>query len=139
MVILILLNLVILLYIFFKYYRIPNNIKMSTQEIKNENSMVIVYIDNKDFNNFDLMLAEIIELNIKHYIIIEYNNEGINKYDYTIKQNINMNSDKLNRYELLVLSFLFPNEQEITKTQLEEKLRNTFGSYNIQYNELEKI
>ena len=54
-------------------------------------------------------------------------------------QNIDINSDKLNKYEMLILNFLFHNKMEITKNELEEKLSNTFSSYNIQVNEIEGL
>ena len=86
-----------------------------------------------------MILAEIIDLNIKGYISIEYNKQGLNKYDYTIKQIANLNDDNLNKKEMLMLAFLFPNKMEITKRELEEKLNNLFKLYHIQYNELQEV
>ena len=143
MVILILINIAIIIYIYLKYYRFPKNINNTTEKVEDIDSIIIGYINDRGFNNnFDLILAEIIEFNIKGYVIIEYdkdNKDNINKYNYTIKQNITMESDKLNKYEILILNFLFSNKTEITKNELEEKLKNTFYSYNIQFNEIEKI
>ena len=140
MLILILINIIIIIYIFLKYYKTPENINNINEQIEDKDSIIIGYIHDKGFNNnFDLILAEIIELNIKGYIIIEYDKENIDKYNYTIKQNIDIHSDKLNKYELLILSFLFLNKTKITKAELEEKLKNTFYSYNIQFNEIEKV
>lgn len=136
MVILILINIVIIVYIYLKYYKLPKDIENTFENVENKDSIIIGYINDGGFNNnFDLTLAEIIELNIKGYIIIEY----IDKYNYTIKQNIDIGSDKLNKYELLILNFLFPNKMEITKSELEEKINNTFSSYNTQVNEIEKM
>ena len=90
-------------------------------------------------NNFDLILAEIINLNIKGYIKIEYDRNDINAYDYTIKQNIDMNSNDIKKYEIILLNFLFSKKMEITKKELEEKLINTFNSYNVQYNDLQEV
>ena len=140
MVILILINIVIIVYIYLKYYKLPENIKNTVENIEDKDSIIIGYINDGGFsNNFDLILAEIIELNIKGYIIIKYNKENTDKYNYTIVQNIDINSDKLNKYEMLILNFLFPNKMEITKNELEEKLSNTFSSYNIQVNEIEEM
>ena len=143
MIILILINIAIIIYIYLKYYRFPKNIYNTNEEVEDKDSIILGYINDTGFNNnFDLILAEIIEFNIKGYVIIEYdkdNKDNINKYNYTIKQNITMESDKLNKYEILILNFLFSNKTEITKNELEEKLKNTFYSYNIQFNEIEKI
>ena len=140
MVILILVNIAIIIYIYLKYYRFPKNINNTTEKVEDIDSIIIGYINDRGFNNsFDLILAEIIELNIKGYIIIEYGKENINKYDYIIKQNITFESDKLNKYEILLLNFLFLKKTEITKAELEEKLKNTFYSYNIQFNEIKEV
>lgn len=140
MVILILINIAIIIYIYLKYYRFPKNINNTTEKVEDIDSIIIGYINDRGFNNnFDLILAEIIELNIKGYIIIEYGKENINKYDYIIKQNITIESDKLNKYEILLLNFLFLKKTEITKDELEEKLKNTFYSYNIQFNEIKEV
>lgn len=140
MVILILINIAIIIYIYLKYYRFPKNINNTTEKVEDIDSIIIGYINDRGFNNnFDLILAEIIELNIKGYIIIEYGKENINKYDYIIKQNITIESDKLNKYEILLLNFLFLKKTEITKAELEEKLKNTFYSYNIQFNEIKEV
>lgn len=140
MVILILINIIFIIYIYFKYYKFPKEIYNTKEKIEDKDSIIIGYINDAGFNNnFDFILAEIIEMNIKGYIIIEYNKENIDKYNYTIKQNITMESEKLNKYEILILNFLFSNKMEITKSELEEKLKNTFYSFNIQFNEIEKI
>lgn len=140
MIILILINLVIIVYIYLKYYKNLETIQDVTEEIKDMDSIIIGYINDSGFNNnFDLILAQIIELNIKGYITIEYNKDNINKYDYTIIQNIDIGSDKLSKSELLVLNFLFLYKTQITKSELENKLNNTFSSYNTQFNEIGQI
>jgi len=140
MIILILIDIAIIVYIYSKYYKFPENIINTNEKIEDKDSIVIGYINDGGFNNnFDLILAQIIELNIKGYIIIEYSKENIDKYNYIIKQNIDIGSNKINKYEMLVLNFLFSNKMEITKKELEEKLTNTFGSYNAQFNEVGEI
>lgn len=140
MIILILLNIAIIIYIYLKYYKVPENISSITKEIEDKDSIIIGYINDKGFNNnFDLILAEIVELNIKGYITIEYSKEAMDKYNYTIKQNVTIESQKLNKYEIILLSFLFSKKLEITKAELEEKLKNTFNSYNMQFNEVGKV
>lgn len=140
MIILILINIAIIVYIYLKYYKITENLNNSNEKIDDKDSIIIGYINDGGFNNnFDLILSEIIQLNIKGYIIIEYTKENIDKYNYTIKQNIDISSNKINKYEMLLLNFLFSKKMEITKNELEEKLSNTFSSYNTQFNEIEEI
>ena len=143
MVVLILFNIAIIVYIYFKYYNIPNVYNSTNEEIekvKQTESIILGYINDQGFeNNYDLILAEIIELNIKKYISIEYNDDKFDKYNYIIKLNTDINSDDLNKYEMLILSFLFEIKPEITKTELENKLSNSFESYNFQYNQLKEV
>lgn len=138
MIILILINILFILYVYKKYYKF--SINDTTRKIEEEDAITLGYIqDNGIDNNADLILAEMIELNIKKYIIMEYSKESLDKYNYTIKLNISRNSTELENYELLIIDFLFSNKIEITKKELEEKLRNTFELYNIQFNEMNKI
>lgn len=138
MIILILINILLILYVYKKYYQF--SINNTTRKIEEEDAITLGYIqDNGIDNNVDLILAEMIELNIKKYIIMEYSKESLDKYNYTIKLNISRNSTELENYELLIIDFLFSNKIEITKKELEEKLRNTFELYNIQFNEMNKI
>lgn len=140
MIILILINIIFIVCIYLKYYKFPKDINSTIDKIEDEESIIIGYIDDLKFNNnFDLILAEIIELNIKGYIKINYNRDSIEKYDYTISQNVDIASDKLTKYEIMTLNFLFFNKMEITKNELEEKLNNIYNLYNIQFNEIEKI
>lgn len=140
MIVLILINILIIVYVYLKYYKEPKNITGEIKSIEEQDSMVIGYINDVGLSSsFDLILSEIIELNIKGYITIEYNKENIEKYDYVIKQNIEKGLKELKKYEVIVLKFLFSNKQEITKKELEEKINNTFQVYNVQNNEIEKV
>lgn len=140
MIVLILINIVFIVYVYLKYYKSPKNINSAVDEIKDKDSIILGYINDLKFNNnFDLILAEIIELNIKGYIIIDYYKENIEKYNYKIIQNVDVASNKLDKYELMTLNFLFSNKMEITKSELEEKLNNIYHLYNIQFNEIEKV
>ncbi len=140
MIVLILINVIFIVYVYSKYYKIPKNINAEIDEIKDKDSIILGYINDLKFNNnFDLILAEIIELNIKGYIKINYNKENIEKYDYTVSQNVDIASNTLTKYELMTLNFLFSNKMEITKQELEEKLNNIYHLYNIQFNEIEKV
>ena len=140
MVILIVINIAIIIYVYSKYYKSPNNITATNEKIENKDAIILGYINDQGIeNNYDLLLSEIIELNIKGYIKIKYDKEGADKYNYIIKQNIELGSTDINKYELLVLGFLFAKGPEITKLELEQKLKNTFNSYNVQYNEIKEV
>ncbi len=140
MLILIFINIFIIVWIYSKYYNYSKNENIEKNEIENIEPIITGCINDKGLNNnFDLILAEIINLNIKGYIKIEYDRNDINAYNYTIKQNIDMNSNDIKKYEIILLDFLFSKKIEITKKELEEKLINTFNSYNVQYNDLQKV
>ena len=75
MIILILINVVIIIYIYLKYYKISEEAKEENNEIEKMDSIIIGFINDRGLvNNFDLLIAEIIELNIKGYIEIDYDN-----------------------------------------------------------------
>lgn len=140
MIVLILINVVFIVYVYSKYYKSPKNINDEIDEIKDKDSIILGYINDLRFNNnFDLILSEIIELNIKGYIKINYSKENIQKYDYTISQNVDIASENLNKYELMTLNFLFSKKMEITKSELEQKINDIYHLYNIQFNEIEKV
>ena len=140
MLILILINIIIIVWIYLKCYNLPKNINSKKEEIEKINPIIIGTINDRGFNNnFDLILAEIINLNIKGYIKIEYDREDINAYNYIIRQSFDMEVDNIKKYELIILNFLFSEKMEISKNELEEKLINTFNSYNVQYNDLQKV
>lgn len=138
MIILVLINIIFIVCVYLKYYKFPKDIDVDN--IENEEPIIIGYVNDLNFNNnFDLILAEIIQLNIKGYIRINYNKDSIQKYDYIVSQNVDIASAKLSKYELMTLNFLFSNKLELTKQELEEKLNNIYRLYNIQFNEVEKI
>ncbi len=140
MLILILINILIIIWIYLKYYNISKVEDTNTEKIKQIDPIIMGCINDRGFNNnFDLILSEIINLNIKGYIKIEYDRNDINAYDYTITQSFDMNTDDIKKYELIVLNFLFSDKMEITRDELEEKLINTFNSYNVQYNDLQQV
>ena len=137
MLILIFINIIIIGYIYLKYYNIPKNVEKTKEEIEKMDPIIIGYIYDRGLsNNFDLMLAEIIDLNIKGYLEIEYD---INSNNYIIKQKFDIETDNVKKYELIILNFLFSEKTEISKKDLEEKLINTFNTYNVQYNSLKEV
>lgn len=143
MLILLIINIVIILWIYLKYYDAPKN-KELQQEYKKEkiekmDPLIMGYIYDEGFkNNFDLILAEIVNLNIKGYIKIEYDRNDINAYNYVIKPSFDINVDNISKYEIIVLDFLFSKNMEITKKELEQKLMNESNIYNVQYKDLQK-
>lgn len=140
MVLLILINIIVIVLIYMKYYKFTEFLNYTEEIVETKDSMIIGYINDMGFsNNFDLIIAQIIELNIKGYIIIDYNKDNIEKYDYIITKNTEISSDNLKKHQMLILNFLFSNNTQITKKELEEKLNNTFNSYNTQFNEIANI
>lgn len=140
MLILIFINIVIIVWIYLKYYNLPKKENTTKEKIEEIDPIIIGCINDRGFNNnFDLLLSEIVNLNIKGYIKIQYDREDINAYNYIIKQNFDMEVDDIKKYELIILNFIFSDKMEISKNELEEKLINTFNSYNVQYNDLQEV
>lgn len=140
MVIIILLNLIIIICIYFKYYNSDKNIKFTKEQIEELSPAIIGYVNNKGLeNNYDLILSEILDLNVKGYLTIEYVKEDISEYNYIIKQNLEKDIGKLEKYEIIVMNFLFENNTQITREELEEKSATTFKTYNTQYNQLGEL
>ena len=140
MVILILVNIIFIIYLYKKYYNLPKDATYTKEEIEEINPMFLSFMyDEKIGNNFDIILSEIIELNIKGYIEINYLNSNVEKYNYVIRRIIDLNSDDLKKHEMIVLNFLFAENDEITKRELESKFKNVFNIYNVQFIELKQI
>ena len=87
---------------------------------------LIGYIENKWGNSVDWIFAEILELNRKGYILIDYQMKEGEQLDYTIKKLGGKSISKLKNYELTTYRILFENSDQITKSELEEKLKSTF-------------
>lgn len=139
MLILILFNTIIIIYIYLKYYRFEPNLNFSKEEIEKLDPAIIGYINNNTiYNDYDLILAEILELNSKGYLTIEYEKDDISKYNYTIKQNLEKDIGTLKKYELTIINFLFKEKAEITREELEEKAKTTFELYDTEYNQFQE-
>ena len=137
MLVLILFNIGIILWIYFNFYKENKELETYDENIKNIEPLEMGYINDRRLsNNFDSILAEIINLNIKGYLDIEYNGDKTYNDDYIIKQRFDTPTNNINNYELLILKFLFSKKTEITKNEL-EKMIECFDSYDIQFNELE--
>ena len=68
MLILILINIIIIIWIYLKYYNSQTNKNITNQEITKMDSIIIGSInDKKTNNNFDLILSAIIDMNIKGF------------------------------------------------------------------------
>lgn len=140
MFIIVLINIAIIICIYLRYYHFSKDISNAKEEIKQIDPMVMGFINDRKFNNnYDLILAEIVNLNIKKYIIIEYDKEDVSKYNYKIIQNIYMEKDNIEKYDLILLNFLFSQKSELTRIELEEKIIDSFSSSNIQYNQLQQV
>ena len=137
MLVLILFNIGIILWIYFNFYKENKELETYDENIKNIEPLEMGYINDRRLsNNFDSILAEIINLNIKGYLDIEYNGDKTYNDDYIIKQRFDTPTNNINNYELLILKFLFSKKTEISKNEL-EKMIECFDSYDIQFNELE--
>ena len=140
MITLIIINIFFIIYIYFKYYKKHSNHVQEYNDTIETDSLILGYVNDEGFNNnFDLLISEIIDLNIKGYLKIEYNDDNKDKYNYIIKKNEDINVESINDYEIVILNFLFLDKTEITKQELEYKFKNVFETYNVQYNELENI
>ena len=139
MLILILINIIIIIWIYFKYYHFEQNYKFYKEKIEELNPAILGYInDDKIYNHYDLILAEILELNKKEYIKIEYVKDDISKHNYIIKQNLEKDIGTLKKHEMIVMNFLFKEKTEISRLELEEKAKTTWDLYNIEYNQFEE-
>lgn len=138
MIVLILFNIGIILWIYFSFYKEDKELEIFDENIEDIEPLEMGYInDRKLSNNFDLILAEIINLNIKGYLDIEYNGDKTYNDDYIIKQRLDNPNNNISNYELLILKFLFSKKTEISKDEL-EKMIERFDSYDIRFNELEE-
>lgn len=138
MIVLILFNIGIILWIYFNFYKEDKELEILDENIEDIEPLEMGYInDRKLSNNFDLILAEIINLNIKGYLDIEYNGDKTYNDDYIIKQRFDNPNNNISNYELLILKFLFSKKTEISKDEL-EKMIERFDSYDIRFNELEE-
>lgn len=141
MLILIVVNIFIIGVIYLKYYnKSPKQYITPNDKIKEMNPIKLGYINDRGFNNtYDLILAEIVNLNIKKYIKIEYDKNDISKYNYLIKQNLEVDLNGIEKHEIILLNFLFSKKTELSRIELEEQIINTFNTYNVQYNDLQKV
>ena len=116
-------NVILTIWLYKKYIHIPKIQNNQVQEMENLDSALIGYIENEDGNSIDWILAEILELDRKGYIKIEYQRKDIDKYEYIIKKIENKDLTKLKKYELSVYRLLFGDQNiVITLNELEEKI-----------------
>ena len=126
MIIIIVINLILILWLFREYIYIPKNLNQDYKEFIEMDAALIGYIENKWGNSVDWIFSEVLELNRKGYILIEYQIKEGEQFDYTIKKLGGKSISKLKNYELTTYRILFENSDQITKKELEEKLKATF-------------
>ena len=125
MIYLIIFNILLIIFLYIKYFHIPHEINNIQEIIENLDSALIGYINDENGNPVDWILAEILELNRKKYITIDYVKTGIDKYYYIIKKNKEKDIKDLEKYELTAYRLLFDYCDEVTMDELEEGiLRN---------------
>ena len=123
MLVLIILNILFILWIFVKYVNIPKGRPNDYEELKKLDSALIGYIDNKWGNALDWTIAEVLELNRKGYITINYEDDDKkNLHGYVIKK-LKENILNLKTYEANVYRILFEKSDIITMAELEERLK----------------
>lgn len=98
-------------------------ININNEFIEKLDSALIGYIDNENGNTVDWLLAEILELNRKKYITIDYLKTGIDKYEYIIRKNKEMDIQNLEKYEMTAYRLLFDYCDELTMHELEERIK----------------
>lgn len=125
MIYLIIFNVLLIIFLYIKFIHIPHETSNIQEFVENLDSALIGYIDDENGNPVDWILAEILELNRKKYITIDYIKTGIDKYHYIIRKNQEMDIQNLEKYELTAYRLLFDYCDEVTIDELEEGiLRN---------------
>lgn len=123
MIYLIIVNIILIIWLYRKYIYMPNCVDENYRELEEMDSALIGYIDNEDANSIDWILAEILELNRKDYVNIEYVKIDVDKYNYVIKRKKEKDISKLKKYELTAYRFLFDELDEVSIDYLEEKIK----------------
>ena len=122
MIFIIIINILLIIWIYKKYIYIPKIFDESSVQINELDPALIGYIDDRNGNSIDWILSEILSLNKKGFIEIEYVREDIDKYEYIMKKKDNIELSQLKKYELTAYRFLFSESDEISMTELEEKI-----------------
>lgn len=122
MIFVIIINILLIIWIYKKYIYIPQVHDGSSEDIEKLDPALIGYIDDKNGNSIDWILSEILDLNRKGYIEIEYVRKDIDEYEYIMRKKDNIEISQLKKYELTAYRFLFSESDEITMTELEEKI-----------------
>lgn len=122
MIFVIIINILLIIWLYKKYIYIPPIRDLSNEEIDELDPALIGYIDDKNGNSIDWILSEILDLNRKGYIEIEYVRKDIDEYEYIMKKKDDIEISQLKKYELTAYRFLFSENDEISMTELEEKI-----------------
>jgi len=122
MMYIVIINVILIVWLYDKYIYIPKLHEEKHEELEDMDAALIGYIENEDGNSIDWILAEILELNRKDYIEIEYQKEDIDKYEYIMRKKSGKDISKLKKYELTAYRLLFTESDEITISDLEEKI-----------------
>jgi len=119
MIYLIILNFILIIWLYIKYIHIPHKANNLNEIIDKLDPALIGYIDNENGNPIDWILAEVMELNRKKYITIEQIRIGVDKYYYKIRKNKEKDITELEKYELTAYRLLFDFCDEVTMEELE--------------------
>ena len=85
MIFIIIINILLIIWIYKKYIYIPQIDEIGSEKLEELDPALIGYIDDKDGNSIDWILSEILDLNKKGFIEIEYVREDIDEYEYIMK------------------------------------------------------
>lgn len=120
MIYILLINIILIFWIYRKYVYIPKNIEQ-TIEVQELEPALLSCIYNENGNSLNWILAEILDLNRKDYIDIEYNKKDINQYEYVYSKKENVDVSKMKKYEIAAYRLLFDENRnnKITMDELE--------------------
>lgn len=130
MEVIILVNIVLIIWLYYKYQYISKRSNINDIKIEELSPGVIGYIADKNGNPMDLILAEILELNKNGYIDITYERQDIDKYEYIIKKKNNLDLSNLNKYQLTAYRLAFSDcIKQITIDRLEENVKRSMAEW----------
>lgn len=130
MVAIILVNILLIIWLYNKYQYISKDEIKSNIKIEEFSPAVIGYIDNQKGNPMDWVLGEILALNKNGYIDISYERQDLDKYEYIIKKKDNVDLSKLNKYQLTAYRLAFSDcIEKITIDRLEENIKRSIAEW----------
>ena len=123
MIFVIIVNIILIIWLYKRYIYVPSNYQGTSIEIDELDPALLGYIENEDGNPINWILAEILDLNRKGYIEIEYFRNDIDDYEYIMRKKEDIDITKLKKYELTAYRYLFcEHDTEVSMSELEERI-----------------